>query len=255
MTNWALWGTIVNTAAVLLGALLGLGIKAVACRAAKGVRADVTIDETRPSRLAELPGMMQKGLGLCAILIGILGAVKVQNVLVMILSVAIGTVVGQLLDPDRALNRFGSFVERKMKGRGGRVAEGFVSATLIFCVGAMTVTGAIESGVLHQHSTYYTKSVLDMVTAVVFASTLGVGVLLSAVAVLGIQGLLTLLATLVAGSIPVLVTGEMIAVGSLLLVGIGTNLLGITKLKVMNMLPAMFMPIGLCPLFDLIPML
>ena len=255
MTNWALWGTIVNTAAVLIGALLGLAIKAMARRAAKGVHADVTVDEARPSRMAELPFAVQKALGLCAALIGILGAVKIQSVLIMILSMVLGTVVGQLLDLDGLLNRFGRFVERSMKGRGANVAEGFVCATLLFCVGAMTVTGAIESGMLRQHSTYYAKSMLDLVSSVIFASTLGVGVLFSAVAVFGIQGVLTLVAMLAAGALSPLVIGEMIAVGSLLVIAIGTNLLGMTKLKVMNMLPAMFLPIGLCPLFDLIPML
>lgn len=256
MTSWALWGTIVNTGAVLLGALAGLLIKAVAGRAAKSAKnEEVALPEEKSSRITELPSIVQKGLGLCVILIGILGAVKVQNMLVMILSIVIGTVVGQLLDLDGLLNRFGAFIERKMKGKGGNVAEGFVSATLLFCVGAMTVTGAIESGILHQHSTYYAKSMLDMVAAVIFASTLGVGVVFSAAAVFGVQGLFTLVAVLAAGAIPELVTGEMIAVGSLLVIGIGTNLLGVTKLKVMNLLPSMFLPIGLCPLFSLIPIL
>ena len=119
----------------------------------------------------------------------------------------------------------------------------------------MTVTGAIESGILHQHNTYYAKAMLDMVAAVIFASTLGVGVIFSAAAVFGVQGLFTLVAVLAAGAIPELITGEMIAVGSLLVVAIGTNLLGVTKIKVMNLLPAMFLPIGLCPLFSLIPLL
>jgi uncharacterized membrane protein YqgA involved in biofilm formation len=116
----------------------------------------------------------------------------------------------------------------------------------------MTVTGAMESGILHVHTTYYAKAMLDMVAAVIFATSLGIGVAFSAVGVFAVQGLLTLAAVLAAGAIPVAITGEMIAVGSLLVIAIGTNLLGITKIKVMNYVPAMFFPIGLCPLFQLL---
>jgi uncharacterized membrane protein YqgA involved in biofilm formation len=253
MTDWVLWGTAVNTAAVLLGALLGLAIKTLARRIYVRLENRDTENGERLLRLSALPDTVHKALGLCGILIGISGALKTQNVLVMILSMAFGTVVGELLGLDAHLNRFGGFIERKLKGSNGNVAEGFVTATLLFCVGAMTVTGAMESGVLHTHTTYYTKSVLDMSSAVVLASTLGVGVVLSAVAVLGVQTILTLIAMLAAGAIPLAITGEMTAVGSLLVVGIGTNLLGVTKLRLVNMLPAMFFPLALCPLFELIP--
>ena len=256
MTNWALWGTLVNTAAVLVGAFIGLAIKGIASRASKTAKEGMSPlqegEKSSASRFAELPSAVQKGLGLCVILIGILGAVKVQNILVMIVSLVLGAIVGVLLDLDGLINRLGAFIEGKMKGMGGNVAEGFVTATLLFCVGAMTVTGAKESGILRQHSTYYAKSMLDMVAAVIFASSLGIGVAFSAVGVFAVQGLLTLVAVLAAGAIPATITGEMIAVGSLLVIGIGTNLLGITKLKVMNYVPAMFFPIGLCPLYELL---
>ncbi|MBO5326774.1 MAG: DUF554 domain-containing protein [Clostridia bacterium] len=256
MTNWALWGTLVNTFAVLFGAFLGLAIKAIASRLSKTGKEDEPLlqegEKSSASRFAELPSTVQKGLGLCVLLIGILGAVKVQNMLIMIVSVVLGAIVGELLDLDRQINRLGAFIEGKMKGKGGNVAQGFVTATLLFCVGAMTVTGAMESGILRVHSTYYAKSMLDMVSAVIFASSLGIGVAFSAVGVFAVQGLLTLAAVLAAGTIPVAITGEMIAVGSLLVIGIGTNLLGITKLKVMNYVPAMFFPIGLCPLYEIL---
>ena len=256
MTNWALWGTLVNTVAVLFGAFAGLAIKAIASRVSKTAEKDVELlqdgEAGKTSRFAELPSTVQKGLGLCVLLIGILGAVKVQNMLVMIVSLVLGAIVGVLLDLDGQINRLGAFVEKKMKGKGGNVAEGFVTATLLFCVGAMTVTGAMESGILRVHSTYYAKAMLDMVSAVIFATSLGIGVAFSAVGVFAVQGLLTLAAVLAAGAIPVAITGEMIAVGSLLVIAIGTNLLGITKIKVMNYVPAMFFPIGLCPLFQLL---
>ena len=169
----------------------------------------------------------------------------------------LGAIIGELLDLDKRMQALGDWVQKKtarlVRGGGGpSVSEGFVTASLLFCVGAMTVTGAMESGILREHTTYYAKSMIDMVSAVIFASSLGIGVAFSAVGVFAIQGLLTLAAVLAAGAIPTMITGEMIAVGSLLVIAIGTNLLGITKIKVMNYVPAMFVPIGLCPLYELL---
>lgn len=257
MTNWPLWGTVVNTAAVLLGALFGLLIKAVAGRAAckKGEEPTAASQEHSNSRLAGLPSMIQKGLGLCVVLIGLQGAIATTEILIVILSMVLGIIVGELSDLDGLLNRFGAFIERKMKGKGGNVAEGFVTATMLFCVGAMTVNGALECGLQLKHDTYYAKSLIDMVSAVVFASSLGVGVTFSAVGVFIVQGTLTMLAVLMGNVIPVAVTAVMINVGSLIVIAIGTNLMGVTRIKVMNFVPAMFFPIALCPLFQLIPML
>lgn len=250
MTSWALWGTIVNTVLVLLGALCGLGIRAVCARLRRNEAAEGEALQ-RPMRGSGIASTVQKGLGLCVMLIGITGALDAQNVLIVILSVVLGGILGELCDLDGLLNRFGAFLERKMKGT-SNIAEGFVSATLLFCVGAMTVTGALESGLLHTHTTYYAKAMIDMVAAAIFASSLGVGVTLSAAGVFVVQGTLTLIAVLAGGAIPMAITGEMMAVGSLLVIGIGTNLLGVTKIKVMNLVPAMFFPIALCPLYTLL---
>ncbi len=245
MTQWALWGTIVNTVAVLFGALLGLGIRAITSKK--------SVQETDVLARRTVADTIQKGLGLCVMLIGLSGALGVKYMLVMILSVALGALVGELLDLDGLLGRFGAFVERKLGGKEkGTFAEGVVSATLLFCVGAMTVTGALESALMHTHDTYYAKALIDMVCAVTFATALGAGVVLSAAGVFAVQGTLVLIAVLAGNAIPALVTGEMIAVGSLLVVAIGTNLLGVTKIKVMNLVPAMFFPIALCPLYELI---
>ena len=248
MTSWALWGTVVNAAAVLLGALLGMAIRTLAVRFKRSACADTE----QPSRFAALPDTVQKGLGLCVLLIGLQGALKAQNILVTILSVVLGVVTGELLDLDGLINRFGTWIEARMKCKGGNVAEGFVSATLLFCVGAMTVTGAMESGLMRVHTTYYAKAMLDMVSAVIFASSLGVGVLFSAAAVFAVQGVLTMIAVLAAGALPAMIVGEMMAVGSLLVVAIGTNLLGVTRIKVMNFVPAMFYVIGILPLYELL---
>lgn len=249
MTQWALWGTLVNTGTVLLGALVGLLIRLVASKCG---RRKCAVESAQPEK-HRVADTIQKGLGLCVLLIGISGALEVQNILVMILAVVLGGLVGELLDLDGLLVRFGAFVEKKCKGLGlGNVAEGFVSATLLFCVGAMTVTGALESGLLHRHDTYYAKSMIDMVSAVIFAASLGGGVLLSAVGVLLVQGALTLIAVLAGAAIPAAITAEMMAVGSLLVIAIGTNLMGVTKIKVMNFVPAMLWPIALVPLLNLL---
>lgn len=253
MTQWAFWGTLVNTVAVLFGALLGLLIRFVAAKAGKEKEAQGEPLQQAPRR--DVAGTVQKGIGLCVMLIGLSGALAVQNILIMILSVVLGGVVGELCDLDGLLGRFGAFVERRFKGGGnGRLAEGFISATLLFCVGAMTVTGALEGALLHRHDTYYAKSMIDMVAAVIFASSLGVGVVLSSLGVLVVQGTFTLIAVLAGNIIPAMVVTEMMAVGSLLVIAIGTNLLGITKIRVMNLVPAMFFPIGLCPLFEVLPL-
>lgn len=246
MTEWALWGTIVNAVLVLLGALFGLLLRKCG-KSFAAPQGDGAAEQSGLSRA------LMQAMGLCVVLIGISGALGTGNVLVVILSMALGTLIGELLGLERLMERFGSFVERRLGGREGSIAEGFVSATLLFCVGAMTVTGAIESAMARTHSTYYAKGLIDMVAAAVFASTLGVGVVLSAASVFAIQAVLTLIAFLAAGAIPVAVTTEMIAVGSLLVLGIGTNLLGVTKLRITNMLPAMFLPILLCPLVGLLP--
>ena len=245
MTQWALWGTIANAVLVLIGALCGLLLRKFGkcLGSATGEATEKGISRA-----------LMQAMGLCVMLIGISGAIQTQNVLVVIVAMALGTLIGELLGLERLMERFGAFVERRLGGREGSIAEGFVSATLLFCVGAMTVTGAIESGISHVHTTYYAKGLIDMVSAAVFATTLGIGVALSAGSVFVVQGALTLLAVLVGGAIPAVVTGEMIAVGSLLVVAIGTNLLGVTRIKVMNMLPAMFLPIVLVPLFSLLPL-
>lgn len=246
MTSWALWGTIVNTVLVLIGSLVGVAIGKLCHRVGKNKR-----DGEAKGGITD---SVMRAMGLCVILIGISGALKMGNVLVVIVSMAIGTFLGELADLDALVGRLGAAIERRFKREGGGIAEGFVAATLLFCVGAMTVTGAIESGISHTHTTYYAKGLIDMVAATVFATTLGIGVALSSVSVFVVQASFTLLAVLAGGAIPAAVTGEMIAVGSLLVVAIGTNLLGVTRIKVMNMLPAMFLPIVLVPLFSLLPL-
>ena len=199
-----------------------------------------------------LADAMMIGVGLCTMLIGIQGAIKGQNVLIIILSMALGALIGTLLDLDGKINRLGDFVERKTKNRFGNVSQGFVSASLLFCVGAMAVTGPLESGLTGNHSTQYAKSVLDGIMAVVFTTSMGFGVMLSSIFVLVYQGTITLLAQWIQPLLSDAVITEMTSVGSLLIIGIALNLLGVTKIKLMNYIPAIFFPMLFCPLFEIL---
>lgn len=222
-------GTIVNTIAVIIGAAIGMFFK-------KGI----------PQKLSDT---MMKGLGLCTLFLGISGSLDGQNSLILIISIVVGALIGEGIDLDAKLNRLGNWLENKFKSRDGEkisIAEGFVSASLLFCVGAMTIVGSLQSGLQGNHEMLFNKSMLDFVAAIIFASTMGVGVMLSAVFVLIYQGAITLLAQWVAPVLSDVVIAEMNCVGSVIIIGIALNLLGITKLKVMNYVPAIFIPIILC---------
>lgn len=222
-------GTIVNTIAVIIGASIGLLLK-------KGL----------PEKLEDT---MMKGLGLCTLFLGIRGSLEGNNSLILIISMVVGALIGEGIDLDEKLNRFGKWLENKFKSKDGdkvSIAEGFVSASLLFCVGAMTVVGSLQSGLMGNHEMLFNKSMLDFVAAIIFASSMGIGVLFSAVFVLVYQGAITLAAQWVAPFLTDTIIAEMTCVGSVIIIGIGLNLLGITKLKVMNYVPAIFIPILLC---------
>ena len=223
-------GTIVNTITVICGSLIGM-----------------LLGNVLPARLRDT---VMKGLGLCTLYIGITGMFGSENALITIISIAVGAAIGELLDLDGHLNRFADGLERKFrKNSGGKtsIAEGFVTASLVFCVGAMTIVGSLNDGLTGDHQMLFTKATLDFVSSMVFASSMGIGVLLAAAAVFVIQGSIACLASLVAR---LLQSGntitEMTVVGSVLIVGLGLNILGLTKLKVMNYVPAIFLPILLC---------
>ena len=186
------------------------------------------------------------GLGACTLYIGISGSLCGENVLILIGSVVLGAICGTLLDIDGAINRMAEKVENKFKkdGKKATVAEGLVTSTLLFCVGSMTVTGSIQAGLTGDNSVLITKATLDLVSSMMLASSLGIGVLLSAGTVFVIQGGLVLLAGVLAPFMNTGAINEMTCAGSLLIVMIGTNLMGISKIKVADYLPAIvFAPI------------
>jgi len=192
---------------------------------------------------------MMKGLGLCTLYLGISGSLEGQNSLILIISMVVGALIGEGIDLDAKLNHFGSWIESKFKSKDGEkvsIAEGFVSASLLFCVGAMTIVGSLQSGLQGNHEMLFNKSMLDFVAAIIFASTMGVGVMLSAAFVFVYQGAITLAAQWLAPFLTDTIIAEMTCVGSVIIIGLAFNMLGITKLKVMNYVPAIFIPIILC---------
>ena len=224
-----LLGTLVNTGAVLLGGGIGLLVQ-------KGL----------PKRLSDI---LFQALGLCTIYIGVSGALSGENTLILILSMVLGTLIGEGIDLDLRVNQLGGWIERRFSQKnqkGVSLAEGFVTASLLFCVGAMSIVGALQSGLSGSHEMLYTKSLLDFVSAIIFASTLGAGVLFSALFVLVYQGSITLLAAWIAPLLSDAAVAEMTCVGSVIIIGLGLNMIGVSKLKVMNFVPAIFLPMLFC---------
>lgn len=229
---FGLIGTFVNAGAVILGGIIGLLFK-------KGI----------PQRMSD---SVFKALGLITAFIGISGCLCGENMLVAVAAMILGTVIGELVDLDRRINSLGKFIEKKTtKGEAGStVAQSFVSSSLLFCVGAMTIVGSLQAGLNNDCSVLFTKSAMDFCSSIIFASTLGVGVLYSAAFVLVYQGAITLLAQWLSPVLTDAVINEMNCVGYIIIIGLALNILGITNLKVMNMVPAIFLPIGLVPLYD-----
>lgn len=224
-------GVLVNTAAVLAGGTLGLLLK-------RGI----------PEKISDT---LMKGIALCTICIGIAGVIKGENTLIMILSVVLGGLIGGLLNLDGLLNRFSQFLEKKVQGKqkkngGVSIAQGFISGSLLFCVGAMTIVGSLNAGLSGDNEMLYAKSLLDLISSCVLAATLGAGVLFSAAFVLLFQGAIALAASFAAPYLADSVITEMTCAGSVLILGLGLNLLHITDIKVANYLPAVFLPILLC---------
>lgn len=213
-------GVIVNVLAVLLGGGVGLLFR-------KGI----------PERVSQA---VMTALGICTVYIGISGSLCGENVLILIAAMVLGTITGTLLGIDRGINKLAEMTEKKLRKDNGKVtvAEGFVSATLLFCVGSMAVTGSLQAGLAGDNGVLFTKSAIDMVAAMMMAASLGVGVMLSSVCLLVYQGSIVLLAGLIAPFLSTGAVNEMTCAGSLLIVLIGTNLMGITKIKVADMLPA-----------------
>lgn len=217
-----MFGTIVNSLAIIVGGLIGLILK-------RGIR-------------EEYRNTIMDGIALSVIVIGVSGGIESKNILLVVGSIVIGSILGEWMRIEKKLDRAGENLQKKF-GRGdSNFSKAFVTSSLIYCVGAMAIVGSIESGIQGDHSTLFVKSILDGITSLLFASTLGIGVIFSAIPVFLYQGGITLLANSLADILTPQVINEMSSVGGILIMAIGINLLGIKKIKVGNMLPAIFIP-------------
>ena len=211
-------GTLVNSLGIICGSALGILLK-------KNV--PIKYQQT-----------VMQGLSLAIGLIGLQMALKTENILIIIISIVIGGLIGEFIDIDGLLGRIGERLTVLMGNKYGSVGEGFITGSLVFCVGAMAIVGSIQDGLTGDTSILYAKSMLDTVASVVFASGMGIGVALSSISVLLYQGALTLLASSLSGFISEAMIREMTAVGGLLIVGISLLVLEIKTIKVANLLPA-----------------
>lgn len=224
-------GVIINCITVIIGSIIGM-----------------TFKNLIPKKVTD--GIMV-AIGLCTLYIGIDSALAGENTLVLILSMAIGAAIGFILDIDGKINTFADFATKRFKKDDGvNVAEGFVTACLIFCVGAMTLVGSIQAGVNGDNTTLITKAMLDLISSLALASTFGIGVLLSTVFVLVFQGALVLISGLVGNFLTLSMQNEMICAGSVMIIGLGLNIIGISKIKVANFIPAMFIAPAITPLLN-----
>ena len=212
-------GSLVNFVAIVLGALLGTLLRL-------GI----------PEKIKDT---VLQAMGLVVVFIGLKMAFVSKNTLVVVLALAIGAVIGELLDLQGRLDRFGEYLTASVGTRYGDVGRGFVVASLVFCIGAMAIVGSIEEGLRGDASILYAKSMIDGVCSVVFAASMGIGVMLSAVPVLLYQGGMTL----AAGSLETLINEAMLAeisgTGGLLILGIGLNMLNLTQIRLANLIPAL----------------
>lgn len=226
-------GAAVNFYLVIAGGLVGVLLK-------KGI----------PERIRKT---LVFAIGLCVLYIGISGIFTDEkiNAVIVVISMAVGAVIGEALDLDELVNKLALKIEMKFAKDApeNKTADGFVTATMVFCIGAMAVVGSIDSGIRGDNTTLYSKALIDCITASVFASTMGIGVAFSAIPVLVYEGGLTLLAGVVSPVLSSRMVAHISVVGSLLIIAIGLNMLKLTKIKIMNLLPAVFIPIGLCFIF------
>jgi len=218
-----LLGTIINALLIAVGSIIGRFLQGI------------------PDKMKET---VMQIIGLAVAVLGIKMGITSDNFIVIIVSLVIGTIIGEWIDLDLQLNRFGKWIEHKIgnKGENGDIAQGFITSTLIFVIGSMAIIGALDSGLRNDHSVLITKGIIDGFTAIFLASTLGIGVLLGAVSVFVYQGAIALFA----GQISILIPDalldtfiqQMTATGGVMILAIGLNMMGITKIRVANVLPA-----------------
>ncbi len=227
-------GVLVNTATVLIGSSVGLLLK-----------------KQIPEKLT---GAVMTAIGLCTVAIGIGGIIKGENQLVMIISLVLGAIVGTLIGVDGKLTSLGDKLQKKNKkadSEKSTFSQGFVTASLLFCVGAMTIVGSMNAGISGDNQMLYTKSVLDLISSAMLAASLGVGVMFAAAFVFVFQGLLVALSMLLGSFLSDFAIAELVCAGSVMITALGLNLLNVTKIKVANLLPGLVFVPFVCMIFEL----
>ncbi len=218
-------GTVFNAAAIAVGAAMGLGLR---------------------SRLPErVSTTVISGVGMVVLLIGVQMGLESQNIILPLLSVVIGGAIGEFINIEQWLEKFSQWAETKLRAESSQFSKGFVAASLVYLVGPMAIIGAINDGLNGDYRILLTKSMLDGITSIAFASSLGIGVLFSAVPVFLYQGAMTLGAVVVKGLFSDPVVREMTATGGLLIMGIGINILGLARVRVGNLLPGLLIIVAL----------
>lgn len=223
------YGPVINALGIALGSAIGLAF---------GSRL--------PERIRKI---VFQGLGLCILVIGFQIALLTKNPLIVIFSILIGSITGELLQLDQIFIRLGDRLKRRFKSSNPQFTEGMVNASVLFCIGAMAILGSFEEGLQGERTIIFSKTILDSFAAMAMASVYGVGVLFSAVAVLIYQGVLTLFAGALQPWLNVTAMTELTAVGGTLIIGIGLNLLEMTRIPLSNMLPSLFVVVGLVSFF------
>lgn len=216
-----LLGVITNTGAIILGALIGLVLGKIS---------------------EQMKTTVLQALGIFIIVLGIsMGISGLNNSVVVILSLVIGSIIGTGLKTEQRLEALGKWVESKTTSKFGKVSEAFVFSSLIYCIGSMAILGAIQGGAYGNNEVLYTKSMLDGFTAIIFTSVMGPGVILAAIPVFIYEGIIATVAHLFSSSLnsPVIIS-EITSVGGIMIVAIGINILEIRKIQIANMLPGLF---------------
>lgn len=216
-------GTIVNSLAIVVGGLIGFFFKNII-----------------PARLSD---SLLKASAMAVLLVGIKLSLVGENLTLLIVSLILGTLIGELVNIEGMLDKLGQFVESKFKNKDSNITQGFVSCTLVYCVGSMAIVGSIQSGLTGNHEILFSKAVLDGIISITMAVTMGIGVVLSSVSVFVYQGSITLLAQFLQSVLSDVVVSEMTAIGGVLIMAIALNFLEIKRIKVGNMIPAVFIPI------------
>ncbi len=222
-------GSLVNMLAVIVGSLCGL-----------------LLGQRFPENIRRIS---IKGIGLCTLLIGTQMALKVENILLVILSILLGGILGEFLNLQSKFEQLGDQLKKRLPIKNERFTEGLITTFILFCVGSLTIVGALEEGLRNDPTLLYTKSVLDGFSSIVFASVYGIGVLFSAFPLIIFQGGITLLAVKVEPYLTDMVINQLSATGGILIVGLGFNLLEIQNLKITNFLPALIIIIFLSLVF------